>query len=122
MLCLQVVMVHVHNGVVAESASERAGKGVTVDFTKYHPVSRLGGETYARCVLSVWQGAGCMIVCCMARARTGKEWDLRGEQLARARARVCVCVCAVTAAAQRQDTLCASCLCSCTECMLLCAG
>lgn len=48
MLCCQVVLAHVHKGVVAESASQRAGKGVVVDFDRYHPVSRLGGETYAR--------------------------------------------------------------------------
>lgn len=28
--------------------STRAGKGVVVDFAKYRPVSRLGGDTYAR--------------------------------------------------------------------------
>ena len=44
----EVVLAHVHQAVVAESASERAGPGRVVDFAKLRPVSRLGGETYAR--------------------------------------------------------------------------
>ena len=37
---MQVILAHVHKAVIAESASARAGKGVVVDFKKYHPVSR----------------------------------------------------------------------------------
>ena len=44
----EVVMAHVHPGLTADSESERAGKGPVVDFAKYQPVSRLGGDTYAR--------------------------------------------------------------------------
>ena len=37
-----------HPGLTKDSESVRAGKGPTVDFAKYKPVSRLGGDTYAR--------------------------------------------------------------------------
>ena len=41
-------MAHVHPGLTVDSESVRAGKGPVVDFAKYLPVSRLGGDTYAR--------------------------------------------------------------------------
>ena len=45
----EVVLAHVHEGVVANSdEASRAGAGVVVDFDKLKPVSRLGGDTYAR--------------------------------------------------------------------------
>ena len=45
----EVVLAHVHEGVVAHAdESARSGKGVIVDFDKFKPVSRLGGDTYAR--------------------------------------------------------------------------
>ncbi len=43
-LALQVVLVHVLEDVVNRSPE---GK-LTVDFAKYQPVSRLGGDSYAR--------------------------------------------------------------------------
>lgn len=45
----EVVLAHVHEGLVDHAdETSRSGKGVVVDFAKYKPVSRLGGDTYAR--------------------------------------------------------------------------
>ena len=59
----EVVLIH-----VLEAVTTRTGHGhVIVDFDKYAPVSRLGGNTYAR------------ITETYDLARPGKEWQERTE-------------------------------------------
>lgn len=64
----EVVLVH-----VLEAVTARTGTGkIIVDFAKYAPVSRLGGDTYAR------------ITETYDLPRPGKEWQERSAEACRA--------------------------------------
>ena len=64
----EVVLIH-----VLEAMTARTGSGkIIVDFAKYAPVSRLGGDTYAR------------ITETYDLPRPGKEWQERAAESYRA--------------------------------------